>query len=78
MRGLLTKCEAGHDLTVFCHAAPASELFAEAYIAGRLGLPGYDPVPFLDGAYLDDAIELMDKVGRAAIGGNCITMPTIH
>jgi hypothetical protein len=75
--GRITKCEYGHDLTVLCRAVPVSELSAEAYIAGRLGLPGYDPVPFLDGAYLDDAIELMDKVGRVAIGGNRITMPTL-
>jgi hypothetical protein len=62
---------------VSCRAVAASELSAEAYIAGRLGLRGYDPVPFLDGAYLDETIELMDKVGRAAIGGNRTTMPTL-
>jgi hypothetical protein len=75
--GRVTKCEHGHNLTVSCRVVPGSELSAEAYIAGRLGLAGYDRVPFLDGACLDDAIELMDKVGRAAIGGNRITMPTL-
>ncbi|QOG19129.1 hypothetical protein FOM02_19035 [Bradyrhizobium sp. SEMIA] len=75
--GSIGRCENNHDLTGSCRSVPASELSAEAYIAGRLGLPRYDPVPFLDGAYLDDAIELMDKVGRAAIGGNLPSMPTL-
>jgi AraC-like DNA-binding protein len=74
--GCMTKCEYGHDLTKTSRAVPASELSAEAYIAGRLGLPGYDPVRFFDGAYLDEAIELMDKIGRAAIDGNHMKMPT--
>jgi len=75
--GSITKCENGHDLTRACRSVPASEMSAEAYIAGRLGLPGYVPVRFLDGVYLDETIELMDKVGRAAIDGNHMKMPTI-
>ncbi len=74
--GCMTKCEYGHDLTKTSRAVSAPELSAEAYIAGRLGLAGYDPVPFLDGAYLDEAIELMDKIGRTAIDGNHMKMPT--
>lgn len=74
--GSITRCENGHDLTEPCRSVLASELAAEIYIAGRLGLPGYGPVRFLDGAHLDEAIELMDKIGRAAIHGNHMKMPT--
>jgi hypothetical protein len=75
--GSISRCENNHDLTGSCRSVQASELSAEAYIAGRLGLPRCHPVPFLDRAHLDDAIELMDKVGRAAIGGNLPAMPTL-
>lgn len=63
----LTVCRRGHRLTdVAPTTVPAEDLAADDYIVARLTGGEHPPVPLLDDLPLGEAIQAMERVGKAA------------
>jgi len=68
--GRMLSCGQGHDLLA-CAADPLDreDVLADAYVVGRLGAAPRVSVPLLDGIPLADAVDVMQRLGAAAVDG---------
>lgn len=67
--GRMLSCTSRHGLLA-CEAIPVGDdVPGDAYVVGRLGGAPRVAVPFLDGMPLADAIDVMERLGAAALDG---------
>jgi hypothetical protein len=68
--GRMLSCTSRHGLLA-CEAIPVGDddILGDAYVVGRLGGAPRVAVPFLDGMALADAIDVMQRLGAAALDG---------